>query len=405
MRILVATNNFWLGGRETFVTTWLEQLPGQADLIATLIDRDVPGLELFGSAEQCGAEPYAGRWQSWLTRGAQLIERSRPDVIWAQHFELLPAWLLSQLHGIPLLTTFHGPLLGAGRPNDLMQALGMTLAVHRGDAVTGVSEEILGNLRSLDPKGEPHLLPNTVAIAGAPLPRREPPRNFVLLTRRDKLEHIRQSALLFATYAKRVSGCRLVIADGEMKFKAKEAGSLRAALRQLGGRWTLAQGPGFLRSVPRVHFIGWTAEARRHIREADVVLGMGRVVLEGLAENRLAVLVGYKRVHGLITPENFDAFRHANFSGRGMPEASAIEVTRELRGRAPEQSGKRDLISAQAWAPKLRALLEETATRVPQHSDLAQAIQSAATEEDIFRVATRSLSDEELATLYRVSAG
>jgi len=81
MRLLVATNNFWLGGRETYVATWLEQLGVKADLLATLIDRDVPGLHLFDATEACGAEPYAQRWQTWPARGAQLIERSRPDVI------------------------------------------------------------------------------------------------------------------------------------------------------------------------------------------------------------------------------------------------------------------------------------------------------------------------------------
>jgi len=286
-------------------------------------------------------------------------------VIWAHHFELLPAWLLSRIHGIPLVTTFHGPIIGAGRPNDLMQTIGMTLAIHRGDAVTGVSEEILGNLRSLDAR-DPQLLPNTVAFDDAPLPSRMPPRNFVLLTRRDKLEHIRQSALLFAQYAKRVSGCRLVIADGEMKFKSKEAGSLRAALRQLGGRWALGQGLGFLRTIPRVHFIGWTADARRHIREADVVLGMGRVVLEGIAEERRAVLVGYKALHGVITTENFDSFRRSNFSGRGAPEKSADEVVNELLGAKPDLSSKRELIDAAAAVAILeQALAYEQSREIP----------------------------------------
>lgn len=404
MRILIATNNFWLGGRETYVATWLQQLGVKADLLATQIDRDVPGLDLFDAIEACGPEPYAQRWQSWLARGAQLIERARPDVIWAHHFELLPAWLLSRIHGIPLLTTFHGPVIGAGRPNDLMQTLGMTLAIHRGDAVTGVSEEILDNLRSLHAR-DPQLLPNTVAFADAPPPTRTPPRNFVLLTRRDKLEHIRQSALLFARYAKGVSGCRLVIADGEMKFKANEAGSLRAALRQLGGRWALGQGLGFLRTIPRVHFIGWTADARRHIREADVVLGMGRVVLEGIAEDRLAVLVGYKALHGVITPANFDAFRRSNFSGRGVPEKSAAEVVEELLGGKPDLSSKVDLISAQAWASKLRALLDDVASRAKTPDPLAAAIANAGSAEGMFRVAGRAMGDDELATLYRVSAG
>jgi len=409
MRILVATNNWWLGGRETFIATWLEQLGVKADLLATLIDRDVPGLHLFDSAVATGQEPYARRWALWLARGAELIERARPDAIWAHHFELLPAWILSRLHGVPLLVAFHGPVVGAGRPNDLMQSLGMAVAIHRGDAVTGVSEEILDGLRSLAPDRDARLLPNTVAFPAETGPAHNPPRNFVLLTRRDKLDHIRQSALLFAEYAKRVSGCRLVIADGEMKFDAKQAGSVGAAMRQLGARWALGQGLGFLRNVPRIHFIGWTADARKHIREADAVLGMGRVVLEGIAEDRKAVLVGYKAVHGVITAENFDAFRRSNFSGRGAPKKSHREVAEELLSIRPDLASKRDQISAQTWTPALHALLDDVARRPPARDalavSLADAIENGAAEEDLFRIIARDMSDAELAALYRIAAG
>jgi glycosyltransferase involved in cell wall biosynthesis len=396
MRILVATNNFWVGGRETYTDTYLGELGAEAALIASNVDRAAPGIERFSEIVECG------QWTAWLERGRELIERFKPDVIWAHHYDLLPAWLLSRIHRVPLLTTFHGPLTGAGRPNDLIQSLGMTLAIHRGAAITAVSEE---SRQTLPAQGL--LLPNAVALAPTTLPPTLPPRRFVLLTRRDKLEHIRQSALLFARYASEVSGCTLVVADGEMQFEAKDARSVRAALRQLGARWSASQGVRFLRRLPRIHFIGWTSDSRNAIRNADVVLGMGRVVLEAIAEGRPAVLIGYGDVHGLVTADNFDEWRRTNFSGRGIAARDHGDVVRELLAlrNAPELSSKLDAISANAWAPRLRSILGALKTPIadPLASRIAAAVPKGAA--DVFATAASELTHDELRTLYRVSAG
>ena len=398
MKILVATNNFWVGGRETYTDTYLLELGAEAALIASQVDHGAPGIDRFSEIVECGA----GQWSAWLERGADLIQRFKPNVLWAHHYDLLPAWLLSRLHGVPLLTTFHGPLTGARRPNDLMQSLGMTLALHRGDAITAVSEESLQTLPA-----NAQLLPNVVSIAAANIPPTLPPRRFVLLTRRDKLEHIRQSALLFARYASEVSGCTLVVADGEMQFEAKDARSVRAALRQLGARWSAAQGVRFLRRLPRIHFIGWTSDSRAEIRTADAVLGMGRVVLEAIAEGRPAVLVGYGDVHGLVTAGNFDEWRRTNFSGRGIAARDHANVVRDLLAlrSAPNLSSKIDAISAKAWAPRLRAMLEalNAPAADPLAAQIADAIARGAS--DVFATAASALSREELQTLYRVSEG
>lgn len=390
--VLIATNNWWVGGRETYVITQLDELKLRASLMASLVQKDAPGLDRFERVDECGAGPYAQRWQSWLARDV------REPLIWAHHYELLPAWLLSRLHGAPLLTTFHGPLIGDKRNNDLMQALGMTLVIHRGDVLSGVSEECLEGLRTLAPDASPRFLPNAVAVpATPPPPPTLPPRRFVLITRRGKLEHIRQAALLFAEYARHVRGCRLVVADGEMQLPEQHAGTWRAALRQLGAKWSLQQGARFMRAVPKIEFIGWTADTQRYIREADVVLGMGRVILEGMAEGRLAVLVGYDAVHGVVTPERFDLMRRSNFSGRGLAKRTHEDVAGELLQASAHPAP--ETISARHWAPHSKAPDLELAQRI------ADAIRGGAGAEAIFRTAAESLTARELETLYRVAEG
>ena len=412
MKIVVATNNFWLGGRETYIDTWLAELGEPAALIASLTDKHVPWLNRFEEIVECGAESYEKRWASWLARGGELLQRTSPSLIWAHHFEVFPAWLLSRIHGVPLLTSFHGPLIGANRPNDLMQALGMTLAIHRGGIVTAVSDEICDGIRSLHAKADVRLLPNTITFGTMPPPPpRFPPRRFVLLTRRDKLDHIREGALLFARYARRVPGCTLVIADGELHYEGTTSRSIRAAFRQLGAKWSFAQGLAFLRTMPRIQFIGWTADARSEVRKSDAVLGMGRVMLEAIAEGRPAVLVGYSDVHGLVTAQTFDLFRKANFSGRGMPSRSHDDVVNELLAlqQTPDLSSKTSEISSRSWVPKLRELLEQVIDTRPapdaMAADVAAAIARGASAPELFNIAARSLAPAEMETLYRIAEG
>ena len=400
-RVLIAINNWWVGGRETYVATILDELQLRATLIASDIQKDAPGLDRFESVVACGATPYATRWKSWLHASVGAAP------VWAHHYDLFGAWLLSRVKNVPLHTTFHGPLIGDKRSNDLMQSLGMALAIHRGEGVSGVSEETLEGIRTLAPDVHAHLLPNVVKLATSPPPPTLPPKRFVLITRRGKLEHIRQAALLFAAYARRVGGCRLVVADGEMNLPEKHAGTVRAAMRQLGTRWSFQQGASFLRNVPRIEFIGWTADTQRHIREADAVLGMGRVVLEGMAEGRIAVLIGYDAVHGVLTPERFDFARKTNFSGRALARRTHEEVAQELLSATPHPPP--ESISAAAWAPKFLDILRETASTPVRDVDLARSIATAidngAPAEELFRIALQAMSARELETLYRVAEG
>jgi hypothetical protein len=52
------------------------------------------------------------------------------------------------------------------------------------------------------------------------------------------------------------------------------------------------------------------------IEDADVVFGMGRSVLEGVAAGRLGIVHGRWGTGGVINENNIDELRHYNFSGR-----------------------------------------------------------------------------------------
>lgn len=69
-------------------------------------------------------------------------------------------------------------------------------------------------------------------------------------------------------------------------------------------------------------------DVTKAIEESDVVFGMGRSVLEGVAAGRLGIVHGRWGTGGVICEPNIDALRSCNFSGRnsGGASASAQEI-------------------------------------------------------------------------------
>ncbi len=79
-----------------------------------------------------------------------------------------------------------------------------------------------------------------------------------------------------------------------------------------GRRW-LARNLWFLKDID---FYPPTEDARSVIKNADIVVGMGRVVLEALSMGKITVLAGYRDVIGIVSRANFHQYRLTNFSGR-----------------------------------------------------------------------------------------
>ncbi len=62
------------------------------------------------------------------------------------------------------------------------------------------------------------------------------------------------------------------------------------------------------------------------IREADIVFGMGRSVLEGLCAGKIAIVHGRWGTGGVITPESYETLKLTNFSGRPFELGSQQEL-------------------------------------------------------------------------------
>lgn len=339
--ILISSDNFWTGGRETFIKSYSD-LCKQEDINLYLLVDQIANSGISNIFEDhCWLMDKSKQnveLGEWITRGGNFISNTKPDLIWAQHYRTLPAWLLSVQHRLPLVTTIHGPLLGVGRVATVEDAIGVTLALHRGAGVTAVSQEIVDQLIQLDVAASKiTLIPNSVSVGNNPCvsesgvpevgvansEQQSPAINCVMLTRAQKLEHIRAGVCLFAKLRKRMPTARLTIYSGinsetDAKPTTNKIFSLFQVLavsRKLGRRWLL-KNIKLINALPYISMQPLTAEPEQAIQRADIVFGMGRVVLEAMALERLAVLIGYQTPIGLVTEQNFDAYQTTNFSGR-----------------------------------------------------------------------------------------
>ncbi len=73
-----------------------------------------------------------------------------------------------------------------------------------------------------------------------------------------------------------------------------------------------------------------TLEVDKAIKDSDVVFGMGRSVLEGMAAGRLGVCLGRWGYGGVIVESTVDAIRRKNFSGRNTDEPDMLPTPQAL---------------------------------------------------------------------------
>lgn len=86
------------------------------------------------------------------------------------------------------------------------------------------------------------------------------------------------------------------------------------------GNWTPPQG------VTRVP---WTTDTSPFLKQADVVVGTGRAIREGLAAGCVGIVLG-EWSDGVVTPDNVDLLARHNFSGRATKTRPSLPYWESL---------------------------------------------------------------------------
>ena len=269
-----------------------------------------------------------------ICRLSRIIRREKIDLLHVNHGKtLLLGVILSWLRRVPLVYTIHGV---SGR--ELPRA-GKNFLFRRVSRVFPVSEESAAFFadRVRFPANRIIVLRNAIDFSHF-APGGESPDgrlDLLYLSRLDQDKRVAVEAAMdaVALMAPGRPQVRLrILGDGRQYGKIKK--KAQAINRRLGRE--------------AIAMEGWADDPAPHMDKADLVLGVGRCVLEAIAAGRPVLVLGNERIGGLVTAENFPVLQKTNFSGRGSAVATTGENLTRLLREAPPLAAVDDRIRALA---------------------------------------------------------
>ena len=130
----------------------------------------------------------------------------------------------------------------------------------------------------------------------------------------------------------------------------------------LGRKWLLRH-PRVFAALDAVELRELIDDPLREIASADLVFGMGRVLLEAIAAAKLPVMIGYQDPIALISSENIERLGDSNFSGRGESACGSKKLAEEIdqqlkRDRSNEAGKLQEAIQLDPHVCELQEILE-----------------------------------------------
>lgn len=127
----------------------------------------------------------------------------------------------------------------------------------------------------------------------------------------DKKDSLYNGINLFKAYKNRIKEANLmIIGSGEMQSELEE----------------------YIKNnnIKDVEFKGPSSNVLEYINNADIVLGLGRCILEAIAMKRLTIILGHKELKGIVTPDNVQSACQGNFAGDNLPTCTIESVVENL---------------------------------------------------------------------------
>ncbi len=242
---------------------------------------------------------------------------------------LVPSQIAAELEGIPFVVTLHGPASLSDCYGPLYDFILSSVILPKADMVVAVSQEVADLAAPYVDDARLCVLPNgvPVGIFGADLVEDCADGRWLLVSRLDIHKVVGIRDFIQKAAAAGLPGV-LIVGDGDAR------GKLLSQLDVDG-------------LSNYVEFLGARTDVAKLMRRAAGVAGMGRVIIEGLACGKPAVLVGYDGVKGVVTPDVFRVASVANFSGRRMPSISATEFSRQLSLNQRNTNELNDLVKSE----------------------------------------------------------
>ena len=90
-------------------------------------------------------------------------------------------------------------------------------------------------------------------------------------------------------------------------------------------------------NIKGVTFLGGISNVKERIEESDLVIALGRGILEASALNRLAIMSSYDGIKGYLNKDNIKIEFNDNFSGRKLSNCDVHNLAKELKDISQEK--------------------------------------------------------------------
>jgi len=357
MKILIITENFKTGGLETQIMGFCRHLRNSGHeiyLISGIGSRTFPLREIIGhnvlEVDMRPNLPTKEAIQS-LNRIASYAKEVEPDIFHLHPFtSIFYGGIAAAILRKPYIVTLHGPLsLTYGY--SATYRLFLEIILKDAWKVFCVSKEVSERLKLIVSNCQYVILPNAIDIDRFK-PAQYTPDGAVALVLRldyDKLPGIKHFLKLWAFLPEELRKPVHIFGDGHAK-KELERWMDEELVRP---DWITLR--GHEDNLEKALASGYSA-----------VAGMGRVILEALAMELPAILVGYDGTKGVVNLDNIGHLAYRNFSGRYLPsiedlrdeDSGKISKGEEERGESILSSGNMDEANTLSKC-KIRPPIEE----------------------------------------------
>ncbi|MEY2365306.1 glycosyltransferase [Lysinibacillus capsici] len=317
--ILIVAEHFSIGGLETHILSQCEVLNeiGGKVFFATSSDSNISLIEKYLTASLLIDEftNTTGKnivQQYQLLREFILYHRINYIQIHPHVSAIVVAAVANELN-IPYSYTAHGPLNFSPLYGEVYSNLIFDIILPSAHKIYTVSNEIKELIRKNNKSLNIILLPNVIPVKETLNEITASSNTITLISRldKDKVEGILKFIEFYREYIKTDLGNQkslVIVGDGN-SYKEIE---------------------NFVKDDNGITLVGYSSDVSKYIDSSYFVCGMGRVVLESMAQNKPILLLGYDGIKGFVSKDNVEHFAESNFSGRNTSIATYESILKEI---------------------------------------------------------------------------
>jgi len=359
MKILIITENFRTGGLETQVIGFVKHLVKaghEVYLISGFNSRTAPLKGLIGEANifEVDMNPHlsTSAFSESLYKIISYTKGIDPNVIHLHPFtSIIYGGLVGAFLRKPYVVTLHGP---ASLNWGCVYRIFLEIILKDAFKVFCVSREVYERAKAIIEGANLVILPNGVDTERFKPAQVDLSGPIALISRldSDKIPGIKAFLTLWSGLSPQERNAVHIFGDG---FSLEE---LKAWVKD------------YLKGDSWIKFMGHRDDLDEVLKTGySAMAGMGRVILEALAMEIPAILVGYDGVKGIVTLDKVDDFAKRNFSGRYSPNVGIGELLEGIKKALRERALLRDWVKKNACEERIVERYLEELRNLPKEKE------------------------------------